>query len=114
MSSSTLTPFLIQSQNKRPGEPLEPSDQFYFTDLSGLVLQCTTEKCFLAEEEPGASNLFSTVIERRGWSAWEETEECKGTCGDSYHSFSRYSLLGVSIFMLCTGWLHCNAWFVIG
>ncbi|XP_063685334.1 uncharacterized protein LOC134819343 isoform X2 [Bolinopsis microptera] len=92
LSSSTLTPFLIQSESKRPGETLEPSDQFYFTDTTGLVLRCTTEKCFLAEDEPGTSNLFSTVIERRGWDDWEEAEECKGTCGDSYHIFTRKCL----------------------
>ena len=89
LSSSSLTPFLIQSESKRPGETLEPSDQFYFTDTTGLVLRCTTEKCFLAEDEPGTSNLFSTVIERRGWGDWVEAEECKGTCGDSYHLFTR-------------------------
>ena len=90
LSTSLLTPFLIQSQNKRPGETLEPSDQFYFTDTSGLLLQCTAQNCFLSGSEPGTSNLFSTVIERRGWSEWETVEECTGTCGDSYQLYTRY------------------------
>ncbi|KAL5266201.1 hypothetical protein ACHWQZ_G003570 [Mnemiopsis leidyi] len=92
LSTSLLTPFLIQSQNKRPGETLEPSDQFYFTDTSGHLLQCTAENCFLSGTEPGASNLFSTVIERRGWSEWEMSGDCRGTCGDSYQLYTRKCL----------------------
>lgn len=82
LSENTGTQFILQSPSKHDGETLEPSDLFYFIDVDQKLLQCTEQRCFLAKESPKI-NLFSPIIEKRGWSDWVEQGSCTGKCGDS-------------------------------
>lgn len=85
--------FILQSLVKRAGDNLEPSDRFYFSDVEGVkVVRCSEEGCVLEKGKITQDALFSTVIEKRGWSNWEDIGECEGRCGDSSKELTRTCL----------------------